>query len=597
MNAETIVDLFEHAVQTHRKPNTFLTKRAGRYEPVSADEVRKKVYLVCAGLASYGIKKGDRVALLSENRPEWAINDLGILYAGAINVPVFPSLPAAQIRDLLLDCKPRAILLSNAIQLEKILSIARQVDSLEIIVFFEGNEKEPPPIISFTQLLASGARQLQENPGLLEECRRHIRPEDIASIIYTSGTTGIPKGVMLSHGNIVSNVHGCAEAIRIDSSDTALSFLPLSHIFERTADYLMLYRGATIAYAENFETVAQNMLEVRPTLVACMPRFCEKIYARIEEARKTSPPLKQQLMSWALGVGRRCNQFTLNKKHVPKLLSFKRTLAERLVFSKLKQRLGGRLRFLISGGAPLDQELAEFFFAAGILILEGYGLTETSPVIAVNQPAQFKFGSVGPPLSNVDVKIAPDGEILTRGPAVMKGYYENEADTREALKDGWFHTGDIGSIDEEGFLKITDRKKDIIITASGKNVAPQKIENLLRSNSHFLNIVVVGNKRPYISALVVPNPERLKHVAKELGLQTSDYVELVHLPQVHKHFMEEIQRLTPDLAPFEKIKKIALLESDFSIENGEVTPTLKIRRRVVESKYKNLIDQIYTSGA
>ncbi len=593
MNVDTLIDLFEFATQTHRKTNTFLTKRGQQYEPVSSEEVREKAHLVCAGLISLGLEKKDRVGLLSENRPEWAMADFGILYTGAITVPIFPTLPSAQIRELLLDCEPRVLFVSTVHQLEKIQSIAAELPGLRKIVLLENKSNLVHPVISFHQLLASGAHVLQQNPSMIEELRTQVLADDIATIIYTSGATGIPKGVMLSHGNIVSNVQGCAEAIFIDDADLALSFLPLSHIFERTVDYLMLYRGATIAYAESVETVAANMLEVRPTLVAAVPRFFEKMYARIQETRQASSRMEQWLMVWALEVGRQTNQHTYARRPIPLRGQLKRWLAEAVVFSKLKRKLGGRLRFFISGGAPLAPELAEFFFTAGILILEGYGLTETSPVIAVNRPHHFKFGTVGPPLTNVDIKIASDGEILTRGPAVMKGYYGKAAEFQEAIEDGWFHTGDIGLFEEEGFLKITDRKKDIIITASGKNVAPQKIENRLKPNPHFLHVVVVGNRRPYISALVVPNPDKVKQAAQALGLQALDYGKLIHERTIYQHYMEQIQSAVEGLAPFEQIKKIVLLENDFSIERGEMTPTLKVRRRHVEDKYKDQIDQLY----
>ncbi len=596
MRVETLVDLFEYATQTHQKNNTFLTKRAGKYEPVSAEEVREEVHFVAAGLVSLGIQNNDRVGLLSENRPEWMVADFAILCAGAITVPLSPTLPFAQIRELLFDCEPRVLFVSNLTQLDNILSIGSELPSLQKIILLENRAGLSHPVLSFNQLVASGAHFLQRNPGLVEEFPRQVQPKDIASIIYTSGATGIPKGVMLSHGNIVANVLGCAEAITIDHSDVALSFLPLSHIFERTVDYLMFYRGATIAYAESVETVAKNMLEVRPTVVACVPRFFEKMYARIQDTMAASSPLRRWLMSWARNVGRQFNQATYATRRVPVFLKLQKGLAEILVFSKLKHMLGGRVRFFISGGAPLAPELAEYFFSAGILILEGYGLTETSPVIAVNRPSQFKFGTVGLPLHNVSIKIAPDGEILTRGPAVMKGYFGQEAESRDVMEDGWFHTGDIGEIEKEGFLKVTDRKKDIIITASGKNVAPQKIENLLKSNPHFLNVVVVGNRRPYLSAIVVPNPARVKQSAQALGLLTSDYEKLIQDPQIYRHYMREIQKSGVDLASFEQIKRIVLLAEDFSIEKGELTATLKIRRRVVEEKYKDLIAQVYNEA-
>ncbi|MFN8008268.1 MAG: long-chain fatty acid--CoA ligase [Terriglobia bacterium] len=593
MNVETLLDLFEFATSTHRKPDALLEKKGEQYEPVSSEELREKAQLVAAGLISLGIKKKDRVALLSENRPEWLMADLGIMSAGAINVPLFPTLPPIQIRDLLLDCEPGALFVSTVHQLEGILSIAPELPSLRKIILIENIPDPPHPVISFHQLLASGAHYLRENPGIFEEIRHLVQADDIATIIYTSGATGIPKGVMLSHGNIVANVIGCAEAIYIDPSDLVLSFLPLSHIFERTVHYLMLYRGATIAYAANLESVAKNMTEVRPTVMAGVPRFYEKMHARIHDSIRTSSAFKRCLVGWALKVGKETNRYTYAKQPIPLGVRLQRVLANVLVFSKLKQKLGGKLRFFISGGAPLAAELADFFFLSGILILEGYGLTETSPVIAVNRPTNFKFGSVGLPLANVDLSIAPDGEILTRGPAVMKGYYGKPEETREAMADGWFHTGDIGRIDEEGFLIITDRKKDIIITASGKNVAPQKIENLLKSNPEFLHVVVVGNRRPYLSALVVPDPNRLQETAQTLGVQGAPIHRLVQDPKIYQHTMQQIQAAGTGLASFEQIKQVILLDHDFTIEGGELTPTMKVRRRQVETKYKEQIDQLY----
>jgi long-chain acyl-CoA synthetase len=596
MTPQTINDLFIEAVQRTRKPAALMYKQENKYHPVSSLEFHEKVRQATAGLVQLGINKGDRIGLLSENRPEWAISDLAILAVGAINVPIYSTLPGTQIECLLNDAGVKVLIVSNSQQLGKVLPIVDQVPTLSKLIVMDAAVRNDARILEFHELLGLGQKALQENGSLYETCCQRVNGEDLASIIYTSGTTGTPKGVMLSHSNIVSNVLGCSEMFRIDDTDVCLSFLPLCHIFERTVDYLMIYCGATIAYAETAETVPQNMLEVKPTIIASVPRLFEKMYARIMETIDKSPPEKRKLMRWALRVGKEQGQLIVANRVVPVGLKLSHKLASLLVFSKLQAKLGGRLRYFISGGAPLDRNLAEFFYSVGVLILEGYGLTETSPVITVNRIESFKFGTVGKPIPNVEVKISQDGEILTRSGSVMVGYYRREQDTAEALEGGWFHTGDIGDLDEEGFLRITDRKKDLIVTASGKNVAPQKIEGLLKTSPFFLNVVVVGDRRPYISALVIPKPDKVTTYAKDRKLYFSSYSELLHSPQVHDLLMEQVYLLTKDLAPFEQVKKIILLENDFSIESGEVTPTMKVRRRIVESKYKELIDNVYAKA-
>jgi len=591
----TLVDLLEHACETFRKPDALQVKRNGVYQPITSQELYEGVQRVGAGLAKLGFKKGDRIALLSENRPEWAISDQGILSIGAINVPFYVTLPAVQIADLLLDSEAGAIIVSTQLQLEKVLSIAARIPSLRQIVVMDAVSGAPAQVMPFEALVEIGRGVLQENGAAFAAMRENVQADDVASIIYTSGTTGIPKGVMLTHRNIVTNVLDCAEVFELSASDVTLSFLPLCHIFQRTVDYLMLSQGVSIAYAENFETVPQNMQEVRPTAVSSVPRFFEKMYARINDAIRSSPPKKQKVTKWALGVGKDYGQKILSKQPVSSILKLKHAVADRLVFIKLRAKLGGRLRFFISGGAPLDKDLADFFFSVGVMILEGYGLTETSPVITVNRSQSFKLGTVGQALRHVEVKIAEDGEILTRGPAVMKGYYKREAETREAMVGGWFHTGDIGSLDTQGFLRITDRKKDLIVTASGKNVAPQKIEGMLKTNPYFVSVVALGDQRPFISALVVPNAEKLKAQADSMGLNSRSYADLLCSPAVTEFLMAQIQAATRDLAPFEQIKRIQLLESDFTIATGELTPKMSVRRRFVEAKYKHLIDQMYTS--
>jgi long-chain acyl-CoA synthetase len=595
MALETLVDLFEHACSTYDKPNALMWKVNGAYQSMSSEDFRQQVRQVGAGLARLDVCKADRIALISENRPEWAISDLAILSIGAINVPMYTTLPAAQIQELLNDSKAKIVLVSTTLQLQKVLSTNCKTPCLQTIVLMNDEPVAEKQVLSFSQLLTLGKETLREQPSLFDSLRQQVKGEDVASIIYTSGTTGTPKGVMLTHRNIVTNVLDSVEGFDIGPSDSSLSFLPLCHIFERMFDYMVMYCGATLAYAESFESVAQNLQEVRPTVVASVPRFFEKMYARIQEAMRTSPPAKRRLMRWAISVGKERSRRVLKKQGVPPRLQFQYALADKLVFSKLRERLGGRIRFFISGGAPLDKELAEFFFSVGVLILEGYGLTETSPVIAVNRLNDFKLGTVGKPLRHVEVKIAEDGEILTRGPSVMLGYYKREAETREALAGGWFHTGDVGALDADGFLSITDRKKDLIVTASGKNVAPQKIEGLLKNNPCFVNIVAVGNRRPFVSALVVPNPDKIRMVAKELGLDPEPYHSLMRSDKIKEFLLQQIHASAPDLAPFEQIKRIEILETDFSIDAGELTPTMKVRRRFVESKYQDLIDRLYAS--
>ena len=596
MAPQTIIDLFEEAVNRKSRPDALQVKREDGFHPLSSAEVRSQVQGVVAGLMNLGVEPGDRIALLSENRPEWLVSDIAILSAGAINVPIYPTLPAAQIEGLLNDAGVKTIILSTPEQLEKIREIQSRVPSLQTMVVMDLEEPDSEGLLSFDTLRVNGKSAWQSDPARYQEARNRVRSEDVATIIYTSGTTGSPKGVMLSHANIVANVLGLFQIFHFDETDSALSFLPLSHIFERTADYLLFYCGVSIAYAESIETVPVNMQEIRPTVVASVPRFFEKVHDRVEESRKLSSGLKRRLTDWAFGVGRRYTRHVLDGTHPPVGLAWQRSLASKIVYAKLQQRLGGRLRFFFSGGAPLDARLGEFFLSVGIQILEGYGLTETSPVIAVNRQNRFRFGTVGPALPGVEVKIAEDGEILTRGPSVMLGYYRKPEETQQALHGGWFHTGDIGHMDEDGFLNITDRKKDLIVTAGGKNVAPQPIERLLKASPVLLNAVVLGDKRPYLCALVVPNPETITDHAREQGLSIGSYGELLQSPRIRDFLMNAVEKSTAGLASFEKVRKVIPVEKDFSIEDGELTPTLKVKRRIVEKRFKNEIEALYAES-
>ena len=596
MTPQTIVDLFEEAVTRKSRPDALLVKREGDFQPLSSADVRGQVQGVVAGLKNLGVEAGDRIALLSENRPEWLVSDIAILSAGAMNVPVYPTLPSNQIEGLLNDAGVKVAILSTSEQLEKIREIRSKVPNLQTLVVMDLEEPESDSLRSFNGLVDQGRQAWQQDPSEYLMVRQGIGPQDVATIIYTSGTTGPPKGVMLTHANIVANVLELSRVLDFDHKDRVLSLLPLSHIFERVAHYLMFYCGVSIAYAESIEKVPLNMQEVRPTVVACVPRFFEKLHARVMESRQLSSGLKRTLSDWAFGVGERHTRHVLQGTTPPPGLAIQRWLASKIVFAKLQQRLGGRLRFFISGGAPLDSSLAEFFLSAGILILEGYGLTETSPVIAVNLQNRFRFGTVGPPLPGLEVRIAEDGEVLTRGPSVMLGYYNRPEETREVIKEGWFHTGDIGHLDPDGFLKITDRKKDLIVTAGGKNVAPQPIERLLKASPALLNAVVLGDKRPWLCALVVPDPEAITSHARERGLSSGSYGELLQSSPIREFLMDAVEESTAGLASFEKVRKVIPVEKDFTIEDGELTPTLKVKRRVVEKRFKNQIEALYAES-
>lgn len=596
MAPQTIVDLFEEAVTHKSRSDALMVKREDGFQPLSSAEVQSQVQGMVAGLMTLAVEAGDRIALLSENRPEWLVSDIAILSAGAINVPVYPTLPANQIEGLLNDAGVKIIILSTTEQLEKIREIQSRVPSLQTIVAMDLEEPESDSLRSFQSLREEGLQAWQQDSSEYLKVRQGIGPQEVATIIYTSGTTGTPKGVMLSHANIVANVLELTGVLDFDRKDRVLSLLPLSHIFERVAHYIMFYCGVSIAYAESIEKVPLNMQEVQPTVVACVPRFFEKLYDRVMESRRLSTGLKRALSDWAFGVGERHTRHVLQGTSPPPGLAFQRFLASKIVFAKLQQRIGGRLRFFISGGAPLDPSLAEFFHSAGILILEGYGLTETSPVIAVNQPSRFRFGTVGPPLPGLEVRIAEDGEVLTRGPSVMLGYYNRPEETREAIREGWFHTGDIGHLDPDGFLKITDRKKDLIVTAGGKNVAPQPIERILKASPVLLNAVVLGDKRPFLCALVVPDPEAVTGYGREQGLSFGSYGELLHSPQIREFLINTVEEASAGLASFETVKKVIPVEKDFTIEDGELTPTLKVKRRVVEKRFKNEIEALYAES-
>ncbi|MBA2707277.1 MAG: long-chain fatty acid--CoA ligase [Gemmatimonadaceae bacterium] len=588
----TLTKLFFDAVARFDRPDALQFKAGGKFRPVSHREIAERVRHIALGLADIGVVPGDRVAILSENRPEWAISDYACLTSGLTDVPIYPTLPSDQIAYILNDAGTVSIFVSTAEQGRKVADIRASVPSLRSVVSFDdiGDLAD----MTLVQLEARGvSAETSESVERYKAIADAVKPDDLATLIYTSGTTGAPKGVMLTHDNIHSNVAATRNKIPFENRDVALSFLPLSHIFERTGDYLFFATGTSICYAESVDTVPVNLQEVHPTLVFSVPRLYEKMYARVLQNALAGGFLKRKIFFWARSVADRYADIRLSGGTPGALLTRQYGLAQKLVFSKLKERTGGQLRYFVSGGAPLAPEINKFFYAAGLTILEGYGLTETSPVIAVNTPENFRIGTVGKPIEGVEVTIAADGEILTRGPHVMKGYYNNAVATAEAIDaDGWFHTGDIGEL-RDNFLAITDRKKDIIVTAGGKNIAPQPIENLVKTNKYVSQAVMIGDKRKFPSILVVPNFEQLEGWAKKRNIIWTDRAQLLRMPAITSKMEEEVNGQLVGLAHFETPKKVALIEHDFTLERGELTPTQKVKRKVVDRNYKKMIDELY----
>lgn len=563
---------------------------------VSFNDAVDRAEKISAGFASIGIKKGDKVALLSTNRLEWALADYAAMFIGAILVPLYPSLLDHQVQYILNDSDAKAVIVEDEHQLKKVDSIREYLTTIEhFFVLKSEHETSITPWQTLESLIKNGENFLKSSPNYIPDSINNIQSKDIATIIYTSGTTGEPKGVVLCHKNFLTNLEDVTKLFACYPEDIFLSFLPLSHILERTAGhYFSCYHGATVAYAESIDTVAVNLLEIKPTLMVAVPRLFEKIYGRIREAVETGPPAKRKIFYWAIKVGREYMRLKMAKQSIPGKLKFKQKLATKLVFSKLKERVGGRLRYFVSGGAPLAATIGEFFNAAGLVILEGYGLTETSPGICFNQPDAYKFGAVGLPLQSVEIKIAEDGEILTRGEHVMLGYFKKEEETKDVIdNDGWFYTGDIGFIDDEGFLVITDRKKNIIVTSGGKNIAPQPIENSLVTSSYIEQVVVIGDQRKYCTALLVPAEEAASNWAQKENLEFNKISDIFENPDYKNLIQAEIDRLTANFASYETIKKFALMPNQFTLESGEMTPSLKIKRRVVEKNYANEIDKLY----
>ena len=593
MDRITINQMVQNTIQQYGSKTALSHKVDKKYQDISYATLAERIKDFCLGLTELGLQKGDRVALLSENRPEWAITDLATLAGGGVTVPMFSTLTSAQVEYIVRDSGAKILCVSSERQLQKIKDWDANVPTnIQHIVIFD--DLQDDSVRTFDQVCELG-QQVENGDQVYQQASDAVGPDDLASIIYTSGTTGDPKGAMLTHSNFMSNAQAAMRVVSITPDDVFLSFLPLSHVFERMGGhYLPLSGGATIAYAESLFTIRQDMQEVRPTIMMSVPRLYEGMHERIIRSVKEGSSTKQKIFHWSVGVGAKVSQAIQRKRKPNPILSLKASIANKLVFQKLKAVTGGRLRFFVSGGAPLSKAIAEFFHAAGILILEGYGLTETSPVISVNQPDRWKFGTVGPIVPGVEVKIAEDGEILSRGPHIMQGYFNKPSDTAEAIDaDGWFHTGDIGEIDEEGFLAITDRKKNILVLSNGKNVAPQPIENQLKQSPYISEIMLLGDQHKSVAALIVPSLDEIKEYAKEQQLETGDMAALLQTQEIQRLIRGEINQYSSDLADFERVRMFTLMAEEFSEESGEMTPTLKLKRSVVMENHKAAIEQMY----
>ena len=584
MKLETLNDIFFNAVAAN-VPRILTYKQGGQWKDISSQELYRQVTAVARALQAWGLGRGDHVAILSENRPEWQIADFACLLLGIVDVPIYATLPADQIIYLLNNSEARAIFVSTQEQLQKVLQIRQQTKIEKIVLMEDAQQSEAVP---FRSLIANAPAG---RDAALDAIGHSIKPDDLATIIYTSGTTGTPKGAMLTHGNIASNISFSLRDFGSGTTDLSISYLPLSHITARHLDYYCLQCGVTLAYCPHLEDLPQTLMEARPTLLVSVPRVYEKVYNKV--LIETRHGIKHKIYEWAMKVGRAHREEILSGK-TPSSLQWK--LANTLFFSKVRKGFGGRARAFISGGAPLGIDLATWFADIGIVILQGYGLTETSPVIAINTPEANRLGTVGKKLPNVEVKIAEDGELLVRGPSIFHGYWKLPQETQDAFADGWFKTGDIASLDADGFLSITDRKKDLIKTSGGKFIAPQPLENVLKANPLVSQAAIIGDRRKFPAVIIAPHFPVLENWAKENNVSFSSHAQLITNPKVQELYEGIIEALNQKLAQFEKLKKVLLVPDEFSIATGELTPSLKLKRRFVEKKYQTQIDALYSNA-
>ncbi|HEX6046465.1 MAG TPA: long-chain fatty acid--CoA ligase [Pyrinomonadaceae bacterium] len=590
----TLVDVFTRVARVHKRPDTLNYKHDGRWVAISSDELMTRAKQIAAGLHAIGLQRGDRIALLSESRVEWTLTDAGCIFAGIIDVPIYPTLTAPQVCYILKDSGSSALVIEGRAKYDELKEIFAECPRLQHIIYFDRDGLTAAEGLSLAELEEIGRQFEQKEPGRIDELAREVTPDDLVTIIYTSGTTGEPKGVMLSHSNIVTNLLDSTDHLDFGEKDVALSVLPLSHVYERQAMYMYLHEGIAVYFAESLQTIGPNLREVHPTVFVGVPRIFEKIYARIQESAAEKGKFAATLLAWAVAAGVEYSHYELAHKPAPLFLRLKHFIATKLVFAKWHDAFGGRIRLLLSGGAALSEELARIYIGAGIPIIQGYGLTETSPVITASHMNDIHVGTVGKAIPNVEIRIAADGEIEVRGPNVMRGYYNKPEETRAVFTDdGWFKTGDVGMLDAEGFLRITDRKKELFKTSGGKYIAPQPIEQAIKSSRFVNQVVLIGAERKFPAALIVPEWEQLESYCKFKGIDVKSRREMCEHPRIIDLFQRQIDKFTPDLARYEKIKKVALLENEFSIEGGELTPTLKVKRRVIDQKYRDVIEKLY----
>jgi long-chain acyl-CoA synthetase len=591
MGYSTLPCRFLQAVDEHPSPRAQMVRRGERWDAISSKEFLRRVAGLADCFVELGVKPGDRVGLFAPNCPEWHTADFAISGSGAVTVPIYFNESPDRMAYILNHCGAQILFVAGVRQLEKYLQVREQLEYLQQVIVAEAGDAVPSEFLRYETLLATAG------PAEISAYRQRvaeISPKQLTSIIYTSGTTGEPKGVMLTHENFSSNVSDtCHELVLKPETDLAVSFLPLAHVYGRMVDYLYLFCGCPLAYVEAVENVGQALVEVHPTVIAAVPRFFEKIYARLMEQGSKTKGMKRKIFDFAMNTAREAAPWRTGEKNVSAAVKVKWALADGLVYSKIRRGTGGRLRVVLSGGAPLSKALGEFFWAVGIPIYQGYGLTETSPVLTSNYP-QNRIGSSGRPIENVQIRIADDGEILAKGPCVMQGYYKAPGFTTEAFtEDGWFKTGDIGYLDQDNYLFITDRKKDLLKTAAGKFVAPQPIENALKASPFVLNAMVVGDQRKFVVALIVINAVTISAKLAEEGFTFSSAAEMAAHPRTYALVQKEVQRLTPHLAQYETIKRFALLPDDFTFDTGMLTFTMKLKRRVVEHQYQSLIDKLF----
>lgn len=590
----TLAELFLSAADRFDLPNALNYKANGEWNAISSKDFVRRSENIALGLYSLGLRKGDRAAILSANSPEWTMADAGCQFGGVIDVPIYTTLAGDSVRYIIEDSESKVFFLRDLATYERVCSSISECRSIEHFILFSNEKSDDQRLTSLAELEMAGAKLREEQPELIGDLRKDILSSDIATLIYTSGTTGEPKGVMLSHSNLISNTIGASEKYSFSPDDIALSVLPLSHVFERTGMYVYIRAGMRVFYAESIDKVPDNLKEVKPTIFVGVPRIFEKVFERARLKAAQAGRVNEMIFDWAVDVAKEYATLTGSGQPIPMSMMAKHSIADTIVFSKLRDFFGGRLRFCITGGAALPDEIFLIFTGAGISIMQGYGLTETSPVISSNNPSAVRVGTVGKPIRDVEVRIAEDGEIEVRGPNVMLGYYHKPDATKEVFtEDGWFRTGDIGQLDADGFLKITDRKKELFKTSGGKYIAPSPIEQMLRASRFVNQAVLVGNERKFPAALIVPNFEMLESYAALKEFEVGSHAEFCKHPRILDLFTRQIEAMTPNLAQFEKVKKFVLLENEFSVENGEMTPTLKIKRRVIDEKYRDVIDEMY----